>query len=106
MCKTEAMTGILSRQNHNVEILGDVKSRAEVMEEIKGNPAVYREYLNLSGDFRERFTEFCMGVRGVQMTYDPFFKRIFDAEVHPERLSGFLSQVLGRTTYGEADAAE
>ena len=32
----------------------------------------------------------------MQMTYDPFFKRIFDAEVHPERLSEFLSQVLGR----------
>lgn len=38
-----------------------------------------------------------MGVRGVKMTYDSFFKYIFDAEVHPERLGDFLSAVLGRS---------
>ncbi len=30
------------------------------------------------------------------MTYDPFFIKIFDAEIHPKRLSKFLSKILGR----------
>lgn len=31
------------------------------------------------------------------MTYDSFFKHIFDAEVHPERLADLLSAILGRS---------
>ena len=30
------------------------------------------------------------------MTYDPFFKFIFDVETHPERLSDFISHIVGR----------
>ncbi|XCP86909.1 PD-(D/E)XK nuclease family transposase [Roseburia hominis] len=30
------------------------------------------------------------------MTYDTFFKHIFNAESHPERLSGLLSAIIGR----------
>ncbi len=29
------------------------------------------------------------------MTYDPFFKKIFHAEIYPERLSKFLSEIPG-----------
>lgn len=77
-------------------VLGDLKSREEVMEEIRANRDTFMMYLDLREDFREKYVEFCMGVRGAQMTYDPFFKYIFDAEVHPERLSKLLSQILGR----------
>ena len=47
-------------------------------------------------EFREQFLEFCTGVRGVKMAYDPFFKHIFDAEVHPE--SGLLFLRYGYAT--------
>ena len=33
----------------------------------------------------------------VKMVYDPFFKHIFDAEIHPERLSGLLTQIIGES---------
>ncbi|MEY8429423.1 hypothetical protein AALC75_02695 [Lachnospiraceae bacterium 48-42] len=49
----------------------------------------------LNDEFRERFVEFCMGIQGVKMTYDPFFKKIFHAEIYPERLSKFLSEIPG-----------
>ena len=78
------------------EVLGNSKTRAEVMYEIWSNPKVYSVYRELSREFQEEFVEFCMGVRGVKMTYDPFFKAIFDPEKHPERLSDMLSTILGR----------
>ena len=74
-------------------VLGDLKTRQEVMEEIISSPSTYHA---LKPGFQEEFIEFCMDVRGMKMTYDTFFKHIFDAEVHPERLSAFLSKVIGR----------
>ena len=77
-------------------VLGDLKTRQEVMEEIISSPSTYHAFKRLKPGFQEEFIEFCMGVRGMKMTYDTFFKHIFDAEVHPERLSAFLSKVIGR----------
>lgn len=74
---------------------GNLKTREKVMEELRENSEAYSIYLDMNRDFQEKFIQFCMGVRGVQMTYDPFFKYIFDAEVHPERLSELLSQIIG-----------
>ena len=76
-------------------ILGDLKTREEVMAGIYDNSELYTIFSEMNKDFQERFLEFCMGNRGVMMTYDPFFKYIFDPEVHPERLSDFLSQIVG-----------
>ena len=78
---------------HN--ILGNLKTREEVIKEIKSNWDVYSVFLDMKHEFQEQFIEFCMGVRGVQMTYDPFFKYILDAEVHPERLADLLSEIIG-----------
>ena len=77
-------------------ILGEEKSREEVMREIRKNPVVYSKFLDLKQVFQEQFVQFCMGVRGMKMTYDTFFKHVFDAEVHPERLSKMLTQIIGR----------
>jgi len=76
-------------------VLGDMKTREEVLNEIKADFNTYCTFLEMRPEFREQFLEFCMGVRGVKMAYDPFFKHIFDAEVHPERLSAFLTQIIG-----------
>ena len=76
-------------------VLGDIKTREQVLKEIKANFETYCMYLEMKPDFREQFLEFCMGVRGVKMAYDPFFKHIFDAEIHPERLSDLLTQIIG-----------
>lgn len=35
------------------------------------------------------------GEKTLPITYDPFFKCIFHSDVHPERLSRFLSSILG-----------
>ncbi len=90
------MTNVYQKPECAGGVFGDVKPRSEVLVKIQSNPAVHEEFLKLRPEFQERFIQFCMGVRGVQMTYDPFFIKIFDAEIHPERLSKFLSKILGR----------
>ena len=76
-------------------VLGNFKTREEILAEIKSDFETYCVFLEMKPEFREQFLEFCMGMRGVKMSYDPFFKHIFDAEVHPERLSDLLSQIIG-----------
>ena len=77
-------------------VLGNLKTREQVMYEIRNNQEVYTKFLDLNKEFQERFVQFCMGVRGVMMTYDSFFQKIFDVEVHPERISEFISHIVGK----------
>lgn len=78
------------------QIFGLPKSRSDVMDEIRENPDVYQIYQKLSADIQNKFMEFCMGVRGLSITYDPIFKKIFNTETHPERLEDFLCCCLGQ----------
>ena len=73
-----------------------LRTRDEALEEIKIRPELYKEYCQWPEQFRNKFLEFMMGVRGVKMTYDPFFKHIFNPEVYPERLSDLLSLIVGK----------
>ena len=78
------------------EVFGMKRKREEVLQELKSNRKVYPAFLNLRKEHQEEFIQFCMGVRGLKMTYDSFFKHIFDAEKHPERLSEMLSAIIGK----------
>lgn len=86
----------MSKTTGQVGVFGDLKTREQVMHEIRNNHIVYAEFLDLNEDFQEHFVQFCMGIRGVMMTYDSFFKKIFDVETHPERLSDFISCIVGK----------
>ena len=77
-------------------IFGEEKTREQVMEEINREPEVFQEFQKLSPRFQEEFLEFAMGVRGLKVTYDPVFKKVFDPEIHPKRLEDFLSLCLKR----------
>ena len=43
----------------------------------------------------KRFLDFCIGKKSLPLTYDPFFKYLFDPEIHGDRLSRFVSSLLG-----------
>lgn len=43
---------------------------------------------------QEAFLDFCVGERGLKVTYDPFFKHIFHPEARPGRLDRLLSCIL------------
>lgn len=77
------------------EVFGPRGTKEETLSEIKGNGRLYTEYQRLSQELRQEFMSFCMGVRGLRITYDPMFKFVFNPETKPERLEEFLSLCLG-----------
>ena len=81
------------KKEHKIQ---ELRTRDEALQEIKTRPELYKEYCQWPEQFRNEFLEFMMGVRGVKMTYDPFFKHIFNPEVYPERLSELLSLIVGK----------
>ena len=73
------------------QIFGPEKTRAQVMAEIMAAPDLYRQFQKLSARLQDELVEFAMGVRGLNVTYDPVFKTIFNPETRRERLEEFLS---------------
>ena len=72
------------------------KDRDSVVNDLKKDSESYERYRCLTDDLKERLTGFLCGTRTLPLTYDPFFKKMFNPDVYPDRLSGFISSVLGR----------
>ncbi len=75
-------------------VLGQTKEREDVLQMIRQNPVTYARFLELTEDFQEDLIAFCMGTKGVKVTWDPFFKEIFNPEIYGKRLSELLSAIL------------
>ena len=71
------------------------KDRDKILARVEENPELRNSYRHLSPPLRERFLDFLCGARTLPLTYDPFFKAIFDPRLYPERLSGLVSSLLG-----------
>lgn len=72
------------------------KLRQDVMTSIKEDLPSYEKFLQLSSNEQEALIEYCMGNRGLKITFDPFFQNIFNPQKHPKRLSRLISSVLGQ----------
>lgn len=81
------------------QIFGPTEKREEVFARIRTDAEVYAAFQQLNDRLQEEFIAFCMGVQGLNITYDPVFKMIFDPESHPERLEDFLRRCLKRNLY-------
>ena len=75
-------------------ILGD---REAVLAEINGNDKLRPWFKSLKNDeYRERFLDICSGARGLRMTYDGYFKHVFNTDIHRDRLEALISAILGQ----------
>ena len=85
-------------QNKNQFILTQNKwaTETKILQELKKSPVFYGRYQALNNDWKQRFMDFCTGRKTLPLTYDPFFKRIFHPDIHPDRLSRLLSSLLNR----------
>ena len=72
----------------------NIRSREEVMNEIKGNPFLKNSFYNWTYEEREKFLDYCTGVRGLKILYDAYFKEIFNPETAPERLEELVSFLI------------
>ena len=71
------------------------KQGDEVIGFLKCSPILYSRYQGLNEEWKRRFLDFCHGKKSLPLTYDPFFKRIFHPDIHPDRLSRLVSSILG-----------
>lgn len=69
----------------------------EVIARLKRSPVLYSSYQGLNEEWKRHFLDFCQAKKTLPLTYDPFFKRIFHPDIHPNRLSRFVSSILGMT---------
>ncbi len=77
------------------EIFGEKINKEEALALIKASPASYEIFSNMPEDFKENILDFLSGNRSVDIQADPFFKKIMDPDLHPERLGSLISSVLG-----------
>ena len=71
-------------------------TKDELLHKISSNASWENAYSRLSKEWQNKFLNFYSGTGTLPLTYDPFFKKIFDPEMHPERLSRLLSLILGK----------
>ncbi len=77
------------------ETFGIPQTEAEVLKALRSDSFSYQQYLALTESMQQDFLSFCMGTKGAKLTYDPFFKSVFDPQKYPQRLEDFLSLCLG-----------
>ena len=82
---------------HNkISTLFEPKDRYEVISELKKTPEVYNRYIRLSDNLRSRLLDFLCGKKTLSLTYDPFFKKLFNTDITPERLESFIGSIIKR----------
>ncbi|MDE7045390.1 MAG: Rpn family recombination-promoting nuclease/putative transposase [Acetatifactor sp.] len=79
-------------------VLGDPRIKEDVLDQIRSDPGTNAAFQALPQQAQNAFLDFCMGNRGLKVTYDPFFLHIFDSVTHPGRLDRLLSCILGQDT--------
>ena len=82
---------------HNkISTLFEPKDRYEVISELKKTPEIYNRYIRLSDNLRSRLLDFLCGKKTLPLTYDPFFKKLFNTDITPERLESFIGSIIKR----------
>lgn len=60
------------------------------------SPRLYKNYQGIKNErWRVRILDFFAGNQSLPLTYDPFFKFIFNPDRHADRLENFISSILG-----------
>lgn len=73
------------------------ETEEETLRLLEDSSFLYVSYQALNEEWKQRFLDFCEGKKSLPLTYDPFFKRIFHPDIHPDRLSRLVSSILGVT---------
>lgn len=83
-----------SNTQNLASILGAPITREEALTLLSKDSSTYQIFLTFPHKEQEKLLSFIEGNSGLQITYDSFFKKIFDPYTHPNRLEKFLSAVL------------
>lgn len=78
------------------ETLLPTLSQEEALSIFKNDPDAFNLFRRLTAPQQQELLEYCMGNRGLKITYDPFFQHIFGPSMNPAPLRRFLSSILGQ----------
>ena len=73
-----------------------LRDREEILTEIHNNWKYQQTFIKWTEKQQEKFLDICTGVIAPDMCYDSFFKEAVNPEYTPERLSDFLSEIMGQ----------
>ena len=79
----------------NIHQLFPSRTEQECLAELRKHPRSYFAYQNMSPEWKNRFLGFMEGTKTLPLTYDPFFKKLFNPDIYPERLSSLISSIIG-----------
>lgn len=72
------------------------KNEEDIAGLYKNNPVAYNHFCSMNTSWRKRMTDYMLGKKTLPITYDPFFKLIFNPDLYPNRLSGLISSILDK----------
>ena len=78
----------------DIHQLFPARTEQECLAELRKHPRSYFAYQNMSPEWKNRFLGFMEGTKTLPLTYDPFFKKLFNPDIYPERLSSLISSIL------------
>ena len=73
-----------------------IRERQNVLDEINSRPDLLEKFNLWTDDERETFLKYCTGERGLKITYDQYFKEVFNPDYTTERLNDMLSCIMGQ----------
>mgnify|MGYP000826675316 CR=1 FL=1 len=79
----------------DIHQLFPARTEQECLAELRKHPRSFFAYQNMSPEWKNRFLGFMEGTKTLPLTYDPFFKKLFNPDIYPERLSSLISSIIG-----------
>ncbi len=71
-------------------------SEEAVISRLKKDKTSYLTYHEMSDEWKKRFMDFCTGKKTLPLMYDSTFKFVFNPDVHSDRLSDLISEIIGQ----------
>lgn len=71
------------------------RTEHECLTELRKHPRSYFAYQNMTQEWKNRFLEFMEGTKTLPLTYDPFFKKLFNPDIYPSRAGGWFDRKCG-----------
>ena len=72
-----------------------IRKKDDFLKDLQKDVNTFSKYLDLNNEWRNRFEDFMEGNKSLPLTYDPFFKAMFNPDIYPGRLSHLLSSIIG-----------
>lgn len=90
-----------SRNYTKADVLGEAISREEALKLIKADIETAKKFFGFKNEYQEIILAFLQGQRSLVISYDNFFKKIFDVDAKRKRVESLISSLLEKEIHIE-----